>query len=254
MFLLEDIERCHDGRPVLRVGHLALGEEGLTTILGHNGSGKSTLMSLLARQDRPDRGRILLEGRDLGGFTQKALARQIAYLPQRLPPVAGLTVQELVGLGRFAWRGALGRWSAADHGAVDTAMKETGCAAFAQQLADTASGGERQRAWIAMLLAQEAPCLLLDEPTAALDLAHAHEVMQLLRRISRDKGRRVVVILHDINLATRFSDRIVALHGGEVRFDGTPAELLDPGVLHDLYGIEMSLLARPDDLPLAAVR
>jgi len=96
---------------------------------------------------------------------------------------------------------------------------------------------------------------LLDEPTAALDLAHAHEVMQLLQRISRAGGRRVVVILHDINLATRFADRIIALHGGEMHFDGTPAELLNPGILRDLYGIEMSLLARPgNDLPLAAVR
>jgi len=255
MFLLEDIERRHDGRPVLRVGHLALGEYGLTAVLGHNGSGKSTLMSLLARQDRPDRWRILLDRRDLGGLSQKSLARQVAYLPQRLPPVAGLTVRELVALGRFAWRGALGRWTEADHGAVDRAMDETGCAGFAGQLADTASGGERQRAWIAMLLAQESPCLLLDEPTAALDLAHAHEVMQLLQRISRAGGRRVVVILHDINLATRFADRIIALHGGEMHFDGTPAELLNPGILRDLYGIEMSLLARPgNDLPLAAVR
>lgn len=255
MFRLENIERRYDGRPVLRVGQLELGGEGLTAILGHNGSGKSTLLSLLARQDQPDAGRVLLDGKDLNRTTQKALARRVAYLPQRLPPVAGLTVRELVGLGRFPWRGALRPWRATDHDIVDKAMQETDCAAFADQLADTASGGERQRAWVAMLLAQESPCLLLDEPTAALDLAHAHEIMSLLQRISRTRSRSIIVILHDINLATRFADRIIALHGGELRFDGAPEALLSPDILRNLYGVEMALFPRPGGaVPLAAIR
>ncbi|WP_422072599.1 ABC transporter ATP-binding protein [Tranquillimonas rosea] len=253
MYELTDISRSHDGREVLGIPRLSLGSEGVTAILGHNGSGKSTLLSLIARQDRPDAGRITLDGAALDAVGQKALARRVAYLPQRLPPVAGLTVRELVRLGRFPWRGALGRWRAEDHAAVDHALTETGSTDRADRLADETSGGERQRAWIAMLLAQDAPILLLDEPTAALDLAHAYEVMGLLSRLARDRGRRVIVILHDINLAARFADRIVALRAGRVAYDGAPDGLLDPQVLGRLYDVDMELLPRAGKPPFAVV-
>lgn len=253
MFALEDLRVARDGREILRLDRLALGAEGVTAILGHNGSGKSTLMALLARQMRPETGRITLEGRPLDRYRQKALARRVSFLPQRLPPVAGLSVRDLVGLGRFAWRGALGRMGPADEAVIAQAMRDTGCDALADHLVDSASGGERQRAWIAMLLAQEAPVLLLDEPTAALDLAHAYEVMALLHRLARDAGRHVIVILHDINLAARHADRIVALKAGQVAFDGPPDRLLDAAVLRDLYGIEMTLLPHPGGPPQAVV-
>ncbi|SEL04513.1 iron complex transport system ATP-binding protein [Roseovarius azorensis] len=253
MFELDDLSVTRDGREILHVGRLSLGTEGVTAVLGHNGSGKSTLMALLARQIRPDAGRIALEGRALDGYRQRDLARRVSFLPQRLPPVAGLNMRDLVGLGRFAWRGALGRMGARDHAVIAQAMLDTGCEALADHLVDTASGGERQRAWIAMLLAQEAPALLLDEPTAALDLAHAYEVMALLHRLSRVAKRRVVVILHDVNLAARYADRIVALKQGHVTFDGPPRAFLDPEVLRSLYGIEMTILPHPDGHPQAAV-
>lgn len=253
MFTLEQVRRRHGDREVLRIDRLAIGNDGVTVILGHNGSGKSTLMGLLARQDRPDEGRISLEGGPLSALAQKTLARRVAFLPQRLPPVHGLTVRELVRLGRFPWRGALGVWRAEDHAQVDRAMAETGIAPLADRLVEQTSGGERQRSWIAMLLAQDAPVLLLDEPTAALDLAHAFEVMTLLRRLARDSGRRIVVILHDVNLAARFADRIVALKAGAVAFDGPPASLLTAEVLANLYEIDMSLLPRKGALPHAVV-
>ncbi|ETX13433.1 ABC transporter [Roseivivax halodurans JCM 10272] len=252
MFELRDISKRHGGREVLGIDRLSLGGEGVTAILGQNGSGKSTLLSLLARQARPDTGEIDLSGAPLAGPGQRAFARQVAYLPQRLPPVPGLTVRELAGLGRFAWRGAFGRWTVEDRAAVETGLAETGATGFADTLADDLSGGERQRAWISMLLAQDAPVLLLDEPTAALDLAHAYEVMALLRRTSRDGGRKVIVVLHDVNLATRFSDRIVALRGGEVAFDGAPGDFLAPGTLRTLYDIEMALVEGPSG-PVAVV-
>ena len=253
MFELDDLRVARDGREILRVDRLSLGAEGMTAVLGHNGSGKSTLMALLARQMRPDAGRIMLEGRPLDLYRQKELARRVSFLPQRLPPVAGLSVRDLAGLGRFAWRGALGRMGAADQAVIAQAMCDTGCETLADHLVDTASGGERQRAWIAMLLAQEAPVLLLDEPTAALDLAHAYEVMALLHRLSRAAARHVIVILHDINLAARHADRIVTLKAGQVAFDGQPEALLDPEVLRDLFGIEMTLLPHPDGPPQAVV-
>lgn len=252
MFELSGIAVSHDGRRVLDVPDMTIGKEGLTAILGHNGSGKSTLLACLARQRRPDTGRIRFDGQALASFRQRDLARRIAYLPQRLPPVAGLTVRELVRLGRYPWRGALGRWREEDHVAVETAMTETEADALADQLADDTSGGERQRAWIAMLLAQTAPVLLLDEPTSALDLRHANEVMALLRRLSRS-GRQIVVVLHDINLAARYADRIVSLQTGRIAFDGDGVAFLDAQVLTRLMGTEMTLLHRSVPHPPHAV-
>lgn len=253
MFELEDLRVTRNGRHILSIDRLSLGQDGVTAVLGHNGSGKSTLMALLARQLRPDAGRLTLKGIPLERYRQKELARQVSFLPQRLPPVAGLSVRDLAGLGRFAWRGALGRMGPEDHSVIAQAMRDTGCDGLADTLVDNASGGERQRGWIAMLLAQEAPVLLLDEPTAALDLAHAYDVMALLHRLSRAAGRRVIVVLHDINLAARYADRIIALKEGRVAFDGSPGALLDPAVLQELYGIKMTLLAHPDGTPQAVV-
>lgn len=253
MFGLEGIRRSHAGREVLALGPLSLGREGVTAILGHNGSGKSTLMGLLARQDRADAGTITLCGRPLPAFSQRELARQVAYLPQRLPPVPGLTVSEVVALGRYPWRGAFARLNAADHARIEAALQAADCMHYAHHLAEHTSGGERQRAFIAMALAQDAPLLLLDEPTSALDLAHAHEVMRLLRHLADEAGRHVIVVLHDVNLATRFADRILALKAGRLTYDGTPAGLLRADRLSALYDIPMRLLEEPGQPPVAAV-
>jgi iron complex transport system ATP-binding protein len=153
-----------------------------------------------------------------------------------------MSVRELVKLGRFAWRGAVRRWTAEDLTAVAEAMQMTGVAHFADRQADTLSGGERQRAWVAMLLAQAAPMLLLDEPTSALDLAHQYETAALLKRLDRQAGRSVVVVLHDINLAARFADRLIVLRQGRVAFDGSAAELMQPALLSDLFGVAIDLV------------
>ncbi|WP_375260767.1 ABC transporter ATP-binding protein [Palleronia sp.] len=252
MYALADISVSHDGRRVLDVPGLHLGGQGVTAILGHNGSGKSTLLGCLARQLRPDTGTIALDDRPLDAYRQRDLARAVAFLPQRLPPLEGLTVRELVRLGRYPWRGALGRWRVEDHAAVDRALIQTAADPLADRLADETSGGERQRGWIAMLLAQDAPILLLDEPTSALDLRHAEEIMALLRRLA-DDGRRIIVVLHDINLAARHADRIVALNQGRVAFDGPRDAFLDADVLSRLTGVPMALLDRSAPHPPHAV-
>ena len=254
MYELRAITRRHGARTVLSLDRIDLGQAGLTVILGHNGSGKSTLMGLLARTDRPDSGEIILEGQPLAALPQRKLAQRIAYLPQRLPPVPGLTMRELVRLGRYPWRGALGRWQQADHTAVAAALAATDGAARADCLVEDMSGGERQRGYIAMLLAQDSPLLLLDEPTSALDPGHAHEVMRLLRELVDRAGRRVIVVLHDVNLAARFADRIVALRAGEIAFDGPPDALLQPEILSHLYSVPMQIVPRlTGGLPLAVV-
>ncbi|WP_417779860.1 ABC transporter ATP-binding protein [Stutzerimonas xanthomarina] len=253
MLSLEDIEVSRDGRTVLMLDRLALDAGSFTVILGHNGSGKSTLMNLIARQFPPDRGRIELDGQPLSRYRQRAFARKVAFLPQHLPDVAGLNVRELVRLGRFPWRGLLAPWQAEDEQAIDRALAQTDIADYAEHLADSLSGGERQRAWIAMLLAQQAPLLLLDEPTSALDLAHQYQLMTLLQTLNRETGRAIVAILHDVNLAARFADRIVALKRGRLFFDGTPEQLLSADRLSALYDVGIHLIDQPGQARRIAV-
>ncbi|GAB6389272.1 ABC transporter ATP-binding protein [Stutzerimonas marianensis] len=253
MLSLQDIEVRRDGRSVLALDALQLEAGSFTVILGHNGSGKSTLMNLLARQFPPDRGRIELDGKPLASYRQRLFAQKVAFLPQHLPDVAGLTVRELVRLGRFPWRGLLARWQPEDEHAIDQALQQTDIAHYADHLADSLSGGERQRAWVAMLLAQQAPLLLLDEPTSALDLAHQYGLMTLLRALNRETGRAIVAILHDVNLAARFADRIVALKGGRCFFDGSPDQLLSGERLSALYDVEIRLVEQPGQARKIAV-
>lgn len=254
MLRLQDIQIERGGRQILGLKSLQIATDRFTVILGHNGSGKSTLMSLMARQLVPERGQLTLAGQPLAEFSQRRFAQKIAYLPQQLPNAAGLTVRELVRLGRFPWRGLLGRWRDQDQQAVQAAMAHTHIEPFADHLVDTLSGGERQRAWIAMLLAQEAQLILLDEPTSALDLAHQYEVIGLLRRINQNTGRGMVAILHDINLSCRFADDILALKKGQLFFQGPPQELLKAELLSELYDIDIQLIEQPGhSQPVAVV-
>ncbi|WP_392398329.1 ABC transporter ATP-binding protein [Edwardsiella piscicida] len=245
MFSLTNLEVVRGGREVLAIEHLTIPTDRLTVILGHNGSGKSTLVSLLAGQLRPDGGQIALDGQALSSLSAGALARRVAFLPQKLPASAGLTVRELVRLGRFPWRGMLGRWRREDRQLIDAAMAETGVAPFADTLVDTLSGGERQRAWVAMLLAQASPLLILDQPTSALDIQHQYQLMALLSALPRG----VLVILHDLNLALRYADHVIALKQGRVAFAGSAAALADEQRLSDLYQTPIRLTDHPHPTP-----
>lgn len=245
--MLEAKQICvsRNQRQILNIPQLSIAPDQFTVILGHNGSGKSTLLKLLARQLKPDSGKIFLDHLAIDKYRQRILAQKLAYLPQRLPEVTGLSVTELVRLGRFAWRGSFGRLGKEDDAIVHAAMHDTDVAKYADHTTDKLSGGERQRAWIAMLLAQQAPLLLLDEPTSALDPAHQYEVMALLRRLNQQQQRGVLTILHDVNLAARYADRIIALKLGQLVFDGSPEQLLSPSVLNELYGVESHIIDHP---------
>ncbi|WP_417594236.1 ABC transporter ATP-binding protein [Oceanospirillum sp.] len=253
MLHLSSIQVERQGRTILAIDDLALNEKEITVILGHNGSGKSTLMKLLARQIVPDQGDILFDGQSLSTMNQKTLARNIAYLPQHLPAADGLNVRELVRLGRFPWRGLLGRWQQDDERIIEQAISDTNLDEYAQSSVDRMSGGERQRAWIAMLLAQQTPYMLLDEPTSALDLSHQYALMSLLHRLNRATGRGVVIILHDINLAARFADRILALKQGVIIFDDKPQALMNNESLTALYDMPIQTLQHPHGHDIAVV-
>jgi len=245
MFELTNVCVERNQRQILNIPHLTLPSDKLCVILGHNGSGKTTLMQCLARQLAPDQGDIAFDKQNLNALSQRALAQQIAFLPQQLPSSSGLTVQELVQLGRFPWRGTWGRLQDEDHDIVEKAIDQVGIRQYTNQCIEDLSGGERQRAWIAMLLAQQSPVLLLDEPTSALDVSHQYELMNLLQTLNKETGQGMVLILHDINLAARYADHILAMKQGEIFFQGTPEVLMQADQLEDLYGIPMSLINHP---------
>jgi iron complex transport system ATP-binding protein len=224
--------------------NLAFREGEVTALLGHNGSGKSTLLKALARQLAPARGEIRLLGQCGRKTDQREFARTVGYLPQHPPGTDGLTVRELVALGRYPWRGPLGRYTAEDDRLIDQAIADTGLTPFRHRSVDTLSGGERQRAWIAMLLAQQTRCLLLDEPISALDVKHQVETLRLVHRLAQERGLTVVVVLHDVDLAARFCDRLVALRGGQLIADGSPREIMNSGTLETIYGVPMGVMER----------
>jgi iron complex transport system ATP-binding protein len=253
MYQLDDIRVNRDGRTILQIDQLAIDPEAFTIVLGHNGSGKSTLVNLLANEFQPDTGSIQLMGQTLADYSAKKLAQQVAYLPQKLPEVAGLSVAELVQLGRYPWRGVLGRWRDEDETIIEQAMAKTGVGEFRHSLAEQLSGGERQRAWIAMLLAQQAEMLILDEPTSALDIHHQYQLMELLSELNKATGKGIIVILHDLNLALRYATAVVALKRGKVAFHGGREQLLDQQRLSDLYHTEVTLIDHPQKQHKVAV-
>ncbi len=223
-------------------------------LIGHNGSGKTTLLKLLARQQTPTTGRITFDDVPLADWSQRELARRIGYMAQQPPEATGLTVGELAALGRYPWHGAIGRFTAGDRASVNEALRLTEMDDLAERLVDTLSGGERQRAWLAMLVAQDSRCMLLDEPISALDVAHQMDVMQRIRHLCHGRGLTVVVVLHDVNIAARFCDDLVALHGGQRVVTGTPAEVVQPQMLERIYGVPMGVVHTPEHaLPISYV-
>lgn len=245
LFDLSDVAFALRDHVILAPLSLTLAPGRIHGLIGQNGSGKSTLLKILARQVRPSSGHLRFGGRPAGDWAERDYARQVAYMPQFTPPADGMTVRELVALGRFPWHGTLGRFSGEDARIVDEAIDQVDLTAFAGRAVDTLSGGERQRAWLALMLAQNARCLLLDEPTSALDIAHQTEMLALVRRLAGERGMAVVVILHDVNLAARHCDDIIALRDGRLIMRGRAAELMQPGILAAVYGIQMGIFTHP---------
>ncbi|WP_104493760.1 ABC transporter ATP-binding protein [Paracoccus denitrificans] len=243
LFTLSGVSYDVPGRRLIEGLDLEICPGMVTALIGRNGSGKSTLLKLISGQNRPSTGRIAYAGRDLATWSPRELARDLAYLPQVTPPAEGMLVEELVALGRFPWRGALGRFRPEDHAAVDAAIARCHVGHLRDRLVDTLSGGERQRSWIAMMLAQGARTLLLDEPISALDVAHQVEVLDLVHGMCRNEGLSAIVVLHDLNMAARYCDHVVALGSGRLLLDGPIGALMTPEALLNIYGLRMHVAA-----------
>jgi iron complex transport system ATP-binding protein len=216
----------------------------ITALVGPNGSGKSTLLKALARLLKPSDGTVLLDGKAIHSLSTTQVAQQMAILPQGPSAPHGLTVRELVEQGRYPHVGALRMLRRQDHEAIQEAMALTSMTEFAHRPIDNLSGGERQRAWIALTLAQDTP-VLLDEPTTFLDIGHQLEVLELVQRLNRERGMTLVLVLHDLNQAARYADRMVVLNRGAIMADGTPADVLTPELLANAFGVRVNIIIDP---------
>jgi iron complex transport system ATP-binding protein len=217
----------------------------VTVIIGANGSGKSTLLRGLARLLTPLSGSVLLDGKSIASIPSRDVAKVMGLLPQAPIAPEGITVADLVGRGRYPHQGWFRRWSADDERAVAEALTATGTAELADRPIDEMSGGQRQRVWIAMALAQETDLLLLDEPTTYLDLTHQVEVLDLLTDLNRRRGTTIVLVMHDLNLACRYADHLIALREGRITQQGRPGEVVTADVMREVFSLSASIVEDP---------
>ncbi len=216
----------------------------ITALVGPNGCGKSTLLRGLSRLLKPTSGTVYLDGANIHTMKAKELARQLGILPQAPTAPEGLTVHELVEQGRYPHQSWFNQWNADDERIVAQALDQTNLSLFADRAVDTLSGGQRQRAWIALALAQQTEVLLLDEPTTYLDLAHQIDVLDLLAELN-ERGRTIVMVLHDLNQAARYADTIVALRGGQIVAHGSPDQVIVPENILQVFGLEAEVVRDP---------
>ncbi|MGP4061286.1 ABC transporter ATP-binding protein [Halobacillus litoralis] len=218
----------------------------VTVLIGGNGCGKSTLLRSMARLLKPKSGEVVLDSEDISKMRTKDVAKKMAILPQSPTTPEGLSVYQLVKQGRYPYQGFAKRWSKQDEEAVNRALEDTNLMELKERSVDSLSGGQRQRAWIAMTLAQNTDTLLLDEPTTYLDMTHQIEILDLLFDLNQDNGRTVVMVLHDINLACRYADHIIAVKDKTVFTQGKPEEVVTCDMMQHVF--EMVCDVREDPL------
>jgi len=234
----EDLQVGYGDRLIVKDLSIQIPAKKITTIIGPNGCGKSTLLKAMSRIIPHQSGSIVLDGKNISSINTKALAQKMAILPQTPEGPQGLTVGELVSYGRYPYQRGFGRLTKKDYEVIEWAMESTGTLDFKYAPIDSLSGGQRQRVWIAMALAQETEMIFLDEPTTYLDMAHQLEVLELLANLNQKEERTIVMVLHDLNHAARFSDYIIALKDGQIVKAGTSEEVITQEVLRKVFQID----------------
>lgn len=241
----EGVTLGYGERTVVADLDLTVPDGAVTVIVGANASGKSTLLRAMSRLLRPRQGRVVLDGHDLRRLSTRQVARTLGLLPQAPIAPEGIVVADLVARGRSPHHGVWSRWTVADDAAVAAALAATDTADLADRVVDELSGGQRQRVWIALALAQQTDILLLDEPTTYLDISHQVDVLDLLADLNRERGTTIVMVLHDLNLAARYADHLVAMAGGRVHAVGAPGEVLTERVVEDVFGLPNRVIVDP---------
>ncbi|WP_405657727.1 ABC transporter ATP-binding protein [Streptomyces sp. RK9] len=245
-----ELTLAYEDRTVVHDLDLAIPDGKVTVIVGPNACGKSTTLRALGRLLKPRGGSVLLDGEALAKLPTRHIAQQVGLLPQTPVAPEAITVGDLVARGRQPHQRWWQQWSDADETAVTEAMERTDVAALAERSVDELSGGQRQRVWIAMALAQQTDILLLDEPTTYLDISHQVEVLDLVRQLAApapagERGRTVVVVLHDLNQAARYADHLVAMKEGRVVARGTPAEVVTEDLVGEVFGLDCVVVPDP---------
>jgi iron complex transport system ATP-binding protein len=241
----KDLTLKYDQRCVVDGLSAEIPEGKVTMIVGANACGKSTLLRGLSRLLKPAAGTVTLDGKDIHARPARELARTLGLLPQHPTAPDGITVRDLVGRGRYPHQGFFRSWSDKDDAAVQRALEATETLALAGRDVDELSGGQRQRVWIAMALAQETDVLLLDEPTTYLDLAHQVEVLDLVTDLNRKRGTTVAIVLHDLNLAARYADNVIAMKGGAIVAVGNPLEVVTEDLVRNVFNLESRVIPDP---------
>ncbi len=241
----ESLTAGYEGRRVLDGVDFRVEEGRVTVLLGPNGSGKSTLLKTLARTLTPERGRVLLDGREIHRYRTREVAHRLGILPQSPSAPEGMTVRELVGMGRFPHQRLWRQWSTEDERAVKEAMAIARVDDFAGRPVDALSGGQRQRCWIAMVLAQETDLILLDEPTTYLDLKVQVDLLELLVRLAHERGRTLLVVLHDLNLAAAYADVLVMMRDGRIEQYGPPEAVFTAANLKAVFDLDAEVMRAP---------
>ena len=241
----EGLQLGYGDRTVIDGLDLAVPPGRITAVVGANACGKSTLLRSMSRLLHPREGRVILDGKEVHRLPAKQLARILGLLPQSPIAPDGITVADLVGRGRHPHQGIFSRWTREDDAAVAAALEATQTADLAERPVDELSGGQRQRVWIAMALAQQTDVLLLDEPTTFLDISHQIEVLDLLTDLNRLRGTTIVMVLHDLNMAARYADHLVALADGRVHAAGEPAQVLTVETVREVFGLDSRVIVDP---------
>lgn len=218
----------------------------ITTIVGPNGCGKSTLLRAMSGLLNLDTGTVSVDGQNISDMKRKDVARILGMLPQSPVAPEGLLVSDLVARGRHPHQAWFRQWSSTDEDAVFEALKQTGSADLASRTLEELSGGQRQRVWISMVLAQNTDILFLDEPTTYLDLATSVDILELVDSLRQELGRTVVMVLHDLNLAVRYSDYLVVMKDGQVIASGTPAEVITAELLQEAFDLRARVIEDPE--------
>ncbi len=240
--IAENITLGYGNEPIIKNLNVTIPKYKITSIIGANGCGKSTLLKGMSRILVPESGRILVDGMNINKSSPKAIAKKIAVLPQTPKAPSGLKVQELVAFGRFPHKSGFGALNKEDFEIINESMEDAGIIDFRERRLEELSGGQRQRAWIAMALCQKTEILLLDEPTTYLDLSHQFDVLSLLLKLNQEKRRTIVMVLHEINHASRFSDNIIAMKKGCVISEGSPRQVITTKNLKNIFNIYAEII------------
>lgn len=241
----ENLDIAYDEALIVKALDMNIPTGKITSIIGPNGCGKSTVLKAVGRILKPKTGLVTLSGEDIRKLATKDIAKKMAILPQTPTAPSGLTVSELVAYGRFPHQKGFGKLTPEDKKIVQWALSVTKLTEFEHREVDTLSGGQRQRVWIAMALAQQTDLILLDEPTTYLDLAHQLEVLELLFDLNRNQKVTIVMVLHDLNLAARFSDYMIAIRSGKIIKHGNAEEVMTQTVLNEAFSIDAEIVHEP---------